>query len=429
MDYQRAVEYLDAHVGAGMQPGLERIQLLVDSMGSPHQGYSVIHVAGTNGKSSTTRMTALLCVAHGLNTGTYTSPHLQAVEERLGIHGRVATPEELAQAVTDVAAFADLLEQRAGVRFSYFELTTAMAFAFFAEKAIDTAVIEVGLGGRLDATNVVEADVAVVTGIGLEHTEYLGTTLEAIGAEKLAIAKPGSILVTGPLPEAVASVAEGTARSLGIEHRVFDRDFSVVATKAVGGWVCDIHGAEAEYEGVYLPVHGRHQTTNAALAVAATEAALGRALDESAVLEATASFTTPGRMETVAVEPVVLLDGAHNPDGFAKLADSLAEEFPSIRWVLVVGVMEDKDLASMVPQLADRIESVIATAIDDERALPAEQLAARLRAILAVDIEAIGDPAAAVEVARGRAGGDGGVLVTGSLYMVGQVRAALVGPG
>ena len=301
MDYTAALAYLDAHIGAGMQPGLERIRMLVETMGSPHEGYPIIHVAGTNGKTSTTRMSALLLLAHGLNAGTYISPHLEAVEERLGVLGRNATPEEFAQAVTDVAAFADILEERnEGVRFSYFELTTASAFAFFADQAVDAAVIEVGLGGRLDATNVVDADVAVLTGVDLEHTEYLGTTVEQIAVEKLAIAGPGSILVTGDLPEPVVEIAAATARDLGIEHRAYGRDFSVDARPAVRGWHMDIHGAETDYPDLLLPVHGRHQTHNAAVAVAAVEALLGRRLDEEAVGEAVASFTAPGRMEIVA---------------------------------------------------------------------------------------------------------------------------------
>ncbi|HEX2154808.1 MAG TPA: Mur ligase family protein [Acidimicrobiia bacterium] len=426
MNYAQAIAYLDAHIGAGNQPGLERIRLLVDAMGSPHEGYPTIHVAGTNGKTSTTRLSALLLVAHGLNAGTYISPHLEGVEERLGIHGRVATRDEFAQAVSDVAAFADLLEERDGARFSYFELTTAMAFAFFADQAVEAAVVEVGLGGRLDATNVIDGDVAVLTGVDLEHTEYLGTTVEAIAKEKLAIVGPGAILVTGPLPESVFDIAEGTARDLGIQHRAFGRDFTVEARTAVGGWHMDIHGAEEEYLGVHLPVHGRHQTVNAAVAVAAVEALLGRRLDADGVAEAVAAFAAPGRMELVTGEPLLMLDGAHNPAGFKALDLSLGEEFPTTRWVLVLGAMGDKDLESMVRHVSGRIEAIVATSPEGDRALSAAEVAKRVMPLVDVSVEAVGDPLAAMEVARQKAGSAGAVLVAGSIYLVGALRRALI---
>ena len=425
MDRTEAIAYLDAHVGAGMKPGLERIQRLVDVMGSPHEGYPIIHVAGTNGKTSTTRLAALLLTAHGLSTGSYSSPHLEEIEERLGFDGRIATPDELALAVSDVAAFADLLEADEGLGFSYFELTTAMAFAFFAEKAVDAAVVEVGMGGRLDATNVVDADVAVLTGVALEHTQDLGPSVEAIAGEKLAIAKPASILVTGDVQESVHELARQRARSLGIEHRAYGRDFGVEATPAVGGWLCDIRGAETDYSQVHLPVHGRHQTVNTAVAVAAVEALVGRSLDREAVVAACGAFTSPGRMEPAQRSPLVLLDGAHNPASFATLAAALEEEFPTTRWTMVMGVMADKDLASMMPEMEGRIDAVITTSVESDRAVPAAELAVRVKGLVDVPVEPIGDPAAAADVAIRRVGEDGAVLVVGSLYVVGAVRRHL----
>lgn len=427
MNYAEALAYLDAHIGAGVQPGLERIELLVDAMGSPHLDYPIIHVAGTNGKTSTTRLSSLLLVAHGLSTGTYTSPHLERIEERLGFNARIATPDEFALAVSDVAAFADILEERDTAHFTYFELTTAMAFAFFAEKAVEAAVVEVGLGGRLDATNVVDADVAVITGVGLDHTEYLGSTVEAIAVEKLAIAKPGSILVTGPLQPGVADEAAAIARRLGIEHRAYGRDFSVESQRTVSGWMLTIHGAEDVYPEVAIGVHGRHQTINAAVSVAAAEALLGRGLDAAAVVESGAAFTTPGRMEPVRSDPLVLLDGAHNAEGFGMLGAALAEEFPTTRWVWVFGVMGDKDVEAMVEQVKDRAVAVVLTEADNERAVPAEELAERVRPILDVPIHVDPDPAVAVTWAEGHVGVGEGVLVAGSLYLVGEVRTALGG--
>lgn len=425
MNYHEALTYLDAHIGAGMQPGLERIRLLVETMGSPHTGYPIIHIAGTNGKTSTTRFAALLLLAHGLSSGTYTSPHLEVVEERFGANDMFATPDEFAQAITDVAAFADVLEARGDIRFSYFELTTAAAFAFFADKAVESAVVEVGLGGRLDATNVVDAEVAVLTGVDLEHTEHLGATVEEIAAEKLAIAGPDSILVTGPLPESVFELAADTARRLGIEHRAFGRDFFVEARPAVGGWHLDVQGAEEEYRDIHLPLHGRYQTVNAAVAIAAVEALLGRRLVPEAVAEAAASFSVPGRMEAVASEPLVLLDGAHNPAGFMALDQSLAEEFPTTRWVLVLGAMGDKDLEAMVDHISGRVESIVTTSPAGERAIPAGDVAARVMPRVQAEVEPVGDPQAALKVARQKAGSDGAVLVAGSLYLVGEIRTAI----
>ena len=207
MNYDESIQYLDAHIGQGVKPGLERIANLLEAMGSPHTGYPILHVAGTNGKTSTSRMATALLLGHGLATGTYISPHLERVEERLSINSRYATQEEFALAVSDVAVFADLLVERGSEPSTYFELTTAAAFAFFADQAVNAAVLEVGLGGRLDATNVVDADVCVVTGIGVEHTEFLGEDLATIAGEKLGIVGPSSLLDTGELPTEALDVA------------------------------------------------------------------------------------------------------------------------------------------------------------------------------------------------------------------------------
>ena len=197
MDYREAVAYLDSHIGAGIRPGLERIERLVDLMGDPHRAYPVIHVAGTNGKTSTTRLVSAILTGHGLRVGSTTSPHLEGVEERLALDGVAASPEELAEAVEDIRPFVELFKERYQDSPTYFEITTLLAFSYFASHAVDVAVVEVGLGGRLDATNVVEGKVSVVTGISLEHTEYLGTTIAEIAAEKAAIAKPGTVIVAG----------------------------------------------------------------------------------------------------------------------------------------------------------------------------------------------------------------------------------------
>ena len=426
MDYDQAVSYLDDHIGHGVKPGLERINDLLEMMGSPHEGYPVIHVAGTNGKTSTTRMAAALLTAHDLKTGTYTSPHLQRVEERFGVDGRSSTPDEFALAVADVAAFADLREHAGKDPNTYFELTTAGAFAFFAEQAVSAAVVEVGLGGRLDATNVLEADVCTVTSIAKDHTEYLGSEVSAIASEKLAIAGPSCILVTGELGEDAAKVAAETAKRLGIQHRRIGKDFSITHSEsAVGGWLVDISGAEDTYENLFLPVHGRHQLQNFALAIASVEALLGNRLDSEAVRAGMSTLTLPGRMEPAATSPLVLLDGAHNAAGVEALATALREEFPTTRWQVVFGSMGDKDVDTMMSHLAPIADGFVVTQVDYKRAMPAEELGRRAMENANSPVLIAADPDHALDMARAEAGPDGAVLVTGSLYLVGEARDLL----
>ncbi len=426
MEYTEAVAYLDRHISHGVKPGLERIEDLLEMMGRPDEGYPIIHVAGTNGKTSTARMATLLLVAHDLTTGTYTSPHLQRVEERLAVNGRFSTPEEFALAVSDVAGFCDLREAAGSDPNTYFELTTAAAFAFFADQAVNAAVLEVGLGGRLDATNVVEAEVCAITPIGMDHTEYLGSDLASIAAEKVAIAGASSVMVTGDLRDLALEVADKKARELGIHHRQMGRDFSVGdAERGVGGWLVTINGAEETYEDLFLPLHGRHQLDNLALAIASAEALLGGKLDQEAVSDAAAATVMPGRMEPVGSEPLVLLDGAHNTEGMKALVESLREEFPTHHWQVLLGVMGDKNVEAMVEALAPHATGIVTTQIEYDRALPAEELAERVASTVDVPVIVSENPEYGFDMARAEAGPDGAVLVTGSLYLIGEVRDLL----
>jgi dihydrofolate synthase/folylpolyglutamate synthase len=427
MDYSAAVDYLDNHIGMGVKPGLERISGLLELMGHPEESYPMIHVAGTNGKTSTCRMATVLCLAHGLSTGTFISPHLERIEERFSLDGRYSTEEQFAQAVSDVAAFAEMYELRDSL--TYFELTAATAYSWFADQAVDVAVVEVGLGGRLDATNAARGEVTVVTGIDFDHTEMLGNSLAAIAREKLGIVKEGSVLVTGPLPPEAAAEARSVVDALGVDHFVYGRDFGVEAEPAVGGWLCRLNGIHDTYEEVYLPVHGRHQTVNLAIASAAVEALLGRSLDPEAVVDGASVITCPGRLEIVTSQPLILLDGAHNPQGFRTLEASLGEEFANRRWVLVTAAMTDKDLEGMFAQLRGRVDHFIATAVDSPRAIPPDRLAAALRPLLEIEGEAVERPPEALERARAVAGEGGSVLVAGSLYLVGAARSLLLGRG
>ncbi|MGD2061892.1 MAG: Mur ligase family protein, partial [Acidimicrobiia bacterium] len=400
---------------------------LLDLMGRPDEGYPTIHVAGTNGKTSTARLATLILVAHGLTTGTHTSPHLQRIEERLAVNGRTSTSEEFALAVSDVAAFADLREDAGEEPNTYFELTTAAAFAFFAEQAVNAAVLEVGVGGRLDATNVIDADVCVVTSIGVDHVEFLGEDIRGIAAEKLAIAGPGSILVTGPLPDEAMAEAKKIARELGIQHRRYDIDYGIESyERGVGGWLVSVKGAEATYEDVFLPLHGHFQLTNLAIAVAATEALGGRKLDRDALVDAAAVATAPGRMEPLGSSPFLMVDGAHNADGVATLVESLQEEYPTTKWQVLIGVMGEKNVELMLQHLAPITSGLITTAVDSKRAMPAVELATRAARVLeGIPVLVSDNVEFGLDMACAEAGSDGAVLATGSLYMVGEIRDLL----
>jgi dihydrofolate synthase/folylpolyglutamate synthase len=406
-----------------VKPGLERISGLLDMLARPDAGYPIIHIAGTNGKTSTSRMITTLLAAHGLDAGLFTSPHLDRVEQRYQLNAFPMTADQFAAAITEIAPIVDLFEERTGDLITYFELTAALAFAWFAESAVDVAAIEAGLGGRLDATNAATSAVAVVTNIGLEHTEYLGDTVSAIAAEKLAILDEGAVLVTGDLVPDALTVAEARAQEQGARWLRFGEEFFVQDARAVDrGWEFDLDGAYRDYEGLRMMMHGRHQITNFATAVAAVEAFFDRPLDEAAVQEAAATATSPGRMDILQRDPILLTDGAHNPDGMASLAAALREEFPGIQWSAVIGAMADKDLTTMLGHLRGLVRQVHAAAADSPRALPADEMAELAQRHLGVPATA--HPSVAAAVAAAQAAGTP-VLVTGSIYVVGEARRAL----
>lgn len=425
-DYEAAVAFLDRRIGYGIRPGLERIQHLLGLMGDPHLSYPVIHVAGTNGKTTVVRMIADILGAHGLFTGSFTSPHLHRVEDRYAVGGTSFGPTHLARAVEDIAPFVMMQEEQLGEAPTYFELTAALGFAAFAVDAVDVAVVEVGLGGRFDATNVVEADVSVITGIALDHMSYLGDTQQKIAAEKAAILKNGGALVSGPLSdEATAAVAARVAETSsgwnrsGQEFRISD------VTRDERGWVVTIDGVYATYGELVLGIHGRHQTTHLATAVAACEAFFGRALDPNAVREAAATVRSPGRLEEAGLSPTILLDGAHNEEGFQGLALSLDEEFDEEKWVLVLGVRGKRDVGVLVEPLRDKVSRVIGTQAEDPMAVNAETVATASVNTLGVPVEVADSVPTAVEAAVAAVAENEGVLVAGSLYVIGEARHAL----
>ncbi len=424
MTYDEAVAYLDATIGLGVKPGLDRMRRFMELMGNPQDSYPIIHIAGTNGKTSTARMASALIAAHGLTVGAFTSPHLEAVEERIALNGVPLAPHEFAAAVADVAPFHEMFRQQDDI--TYFELTAALAMDAFAARAVDAAVFEVGLGGRLDATNVVTSTVAVVTGVSRDHMEYLGDSVIEIATEKVAILDEGAVLVTGELHPSVEGPITARVVETGADWRRFDADFRIEeASPAVGGWLCSIAGLYQTYDDIVLDLHGRHQVHNFAVAVAAVEELFGRALDPEAVREAAAAVTTPGRMEIVGRSPLILLDGAHNPEGTTVLAGALRDEFPTRPWYLVIGVRGERSLEDMIGAFEGLVAHVYATRADDSMAVATADIAQQARVSLGVPVSEHASVAEALAAAVVAAGDTGQVVVTGSLYVVGEARTAV----
>ncbi len=425
-DYEAAVAFLDRRIGYGIRPGLERIAHLLELMGNPHRSYPVIHVAGTNGKTSVVRMISDILGAHGLFTGSFTSPHLHRVEDRYAIGGTTFGKTHLARAVEDLAPFVVMQEEQFDESATYFELTAAVAFGAFSVDAVDVAIVEVGLGGRFDATNVVDAAVSVITGIAIDHTSYLGDTQAQIATEKAAILKEAGTLVTGPLgAEARDAVALRVNEVNALWHEGPEA-FSVVrADRDERGWVIDIQGLFGTYDDLTLGIHGRHQATHLATAIAACEAFFGRELDGDAVREAAATVRSPGRLEVAALSPTVLIDGAHNEEGLRGLATVLEEEFTEDHWTLVLGMRGDRDVGQLIEPLRGKIAKVLATEADDHLAVPAAEIAAAAEKALDAPATVVSPVSAAIKAALADAAEGEGVVVAGSLYVAGEARHAM----
>ena len=418
-----------------MEPSIDRIAALVDVLGEPHRGYPVVHLTGTNGKTSAARMVDALLTEIGLRTGRYTSPHLQRATERISVDNRPITPERYVELYRDVKPFAELIDAKEGTALSKFELLTAMGFAAFADAPVEAAVIEVGLGGRWDATNVADGTVAVLTPIGVDHTQYLGTDVLDIAREKSGIIKPGAVAVLAAQDPAVAKVllercveVDAQVAREGAEFGVREREV------AVGGQRIALQGLSGSYDDIFLPLHGEHQASNAALALAAAEALVGagprQPLDPEVVRAAFAGVLSPGRLERLAAGqgvPTVLADSAHNPHGARALAAALTTEFRFARLVGVLGVMSDKDAKGILAELEPVLHEVVITANSSPRAMDPDELGALAVEVFGSDRVSV-EPALseAVEQARELAeegGASGvGVIITGSVVTAGEVR-------
>lgn len=427
-----AIAWLDGHIDYESKtpsrralPTLDRMRELVHLLGNPERTYPLVHLTGTNGKGSTAAMTTSLIGAMGLSVGTYTSPNLSRVNERIARNGEPIDDESFAAVLSTLAGLEPLMADRP----SRFDLLTAAAFGWFADVAVDAAVIEVGVGGTWDSTNVVESEVSVITNVSYDHTDILGPTLEGIAVDKAGIVKAGSTCVVGERHPGLATIIEQRAREAGAEAVwLAGRDFECRSNRlAVGGRLVDIQTPGGSYGEVLVSMHGPHQGVNAACALAATEAFFGRALDEAVVEEGFGRVRVPGRLEVVGRHPLTLVDGAHNVAGMESLATAVTEGFrvdgPT---VAVIGMLRGRDPMAMLAALAPiGISTLYACAPDSPRAIAPDVVAEAGRA-LGLDTDVAGSVAEAMTMAKPQVPDDGLLLVAGSLYVVTDARELLL---
>ncbi|GAA0190291.1 dihydrofolate synthase [Streptomyces sp. SID8376] len=421
-----------------LEPSVDRISALMDVLGEPQRSYPSIHITGTNGKTSTARMIEALLGAFDLRTGRYTSPHVQSVTERISLDGAPVSAERFIETYRDVKPYVEMVDASQEYRLSFFEVLTGMAYAAFADAPVDVAVVEVGMGGTWDATNVIDAGVAVVTPIDLDHTDRLGGSPAEIAGEKSGVIKPQATVVMAQQPVDAAQVLlkkavelDATVAREGLEFGVLDRQV------AVGGQLMTLRGLGGEYTEVFLPLHGAHQAHNAAVALAAVEAFFGvgaqrvQPLDIDTVRRAFASVASPGRMEVVRRSPTVVLDAAHNPAGARAAAATIGEAFQFSRLIGVVGASGDKNVRELLEAFEPVFAEVVVTQNSSHRAMDADQLAA-------IAVEVFGEERVQVEprlpdaleaaITLAEEEGEfagGGVLVTGSVITVGEARLLL----
>jgi dihydrofolate synthase/folylpolyglutamate synthase len=417
-----------------IEPSLDRIAALCDALGSPERTYPVVHIAGTNGKTTTSRMIDSIFSELGYRTGRFTSPHLESFLERISLKGEPITPEGAIATYNDIALYLDLIDSRQPHPISFFEAMTALAFVAFAEFPVDVAVIEAGMGGAWDATNIVTSQVSVITPIGLDHTEYLGETLEEIAETKSGIIKPESHVVLAAQPVEAAKVL--TAKILeksaipyreGLEFLVSRRDI------AVGGQLISVSGIHGEYTDLFIPLYGAHQASNAAVAIATVEAFAGVKLDEEIVRSAFAKVTSPGRCEVLYRDPTVIVDAAHNPHGAHALAATISSEFDFETVFGVLAILGEKDVHGVLLELEPVIDRLVVTQNSSDRALPVEDLYEAAIKVFGVDRvfkevdlqRAITTSIEQCTLINQTSEGVSAVLITGSVVTAGESRAIL----
>jgi folylpolyglutamate synthase/dihydrofolate synthase len=455
-DVEAALAEVEREIAArrpehSIDPTLERVADLATLLGDPQRACPVIHITGTNGKTSTARMIEALLRARGLRTGLFTSPHLTSMTERIMLDGAPIDPQRFVDLYHEILPYVNLVDERHEVRLSFFEVLTGMAFAAFADAPVDVAVIEVGIGGTWDCTNIADGDVAVVTPISIDHTRYLGNTVESIATDKSGIIKPGAIAVLAQQPLAAAEVLLRRVAEVGATVAREGLEFGVLSRElAVGGQQLELRGLRGDYHDIFLPLFGGYQSGNAACALAAVEAFAGTSddipggepgqLNETIVREGFASVTSPGRMEVVRRSPVTIVDAAHNPAGMAATMEAVSEAFSFSSLVCVFAVSEDKDVPGMLDSIEPFADSLVVTRSSSSRSMEVAKLAelavsvfgpdrvhAAARLDEAIDIAVgLADEVSSEEATSGRVvPGSSGVLITGSVFTAGDAKALL----
>lgn len=412
-----------------INPSLDRVRKVLDALGDPQGMFPAIVIAGTNGKSSTTRMIDALARAHGIRSGAYTSPHLVSITERILIDGEPISEARFVESLNEIYPIILMMEDRIGEKLTGFELMTVLAFSEFAEAPMHMAALEIGIGGTWDAVNVVDAAVTAITTIDYDHQKWLGDTIESIAGNKAGVIKPGAIsVVQQQLPEAL-EVIELTAADLQAQVLLQERDYFVSTTTAVGGQLVNIKTPRENYQDLFLGVHGPHQAANAATALVALENLLGddEPLNPAAIGHAFETFRMPGRLEVVHRSPTVVIDIAHNPNGAQVLANGLATAMTFSHLTCVIGVLDDKDAAGIITALSPLVDHWIISTAPSERAVSADELATEVVSIVgAARVEVIPDLAQAFDAAMesaDRAGAGSGILITGSATVAGAAKA------
>nr|WP_058236004.1 folylpolyglutamate synthase/dihydrofolate synthase family protein [Devriesea agamarum] len=423
-----------------IEPDLTRIRRILDLMGNPERAYRTVHIAGTNGKTSTARITERILRQAGLRTGRMTSPHLHSVTERVAVDGKPLPEDEFVQAYRDIEPFLEIVDAQSlregGPRMTFFEVLTALSFQALASAPVDVAVVETGLGGSWDATNVISPDAAVITSIGYDHQEYLGHDITDIAGEKAGILTADALGIIAhqersEAREVILERAEEIGATLALEG---DQIVVLSRVPGVGGQQISVQAVAGRYEDLFLSLLGEHQAHNALLAIAAAEAVLTggeRELDHDLLREALADVSSPGRAEVVRQSPTILVDAAHNPDGAAALVETVRESFRFTHVVGVVGVLEDKDAEQILAALEPLCDEVVVTRSSSPRALPADELADIARDVFDDDDRVVERPRlddaiqAAVDLAESRADAFGGVVCCGSVTIAAEARALL----
>ena len=429
--YQQIIARVPEHQ---VQPTLDRVTEALDILGDPQNSYPSVHITGTNGKTSTTRMIDALLGAFGVRTGRFTSPHLVDVRERITIEGDSISPDEFVRTWEDIAPYIEMVDrahaETDGTKLSFFEVFTVMAFAAFADHPVDAAVVEVGMGGRWDATNVIDAGVGVIMPIAIDHEKWLGSTIREIAEEKAGIIKPGQIVIVAKQQEEALRVIEERAAQVDAIVRLEGRDYEVLDRQlGVGGQMITVRTPAAVYEDVFVPLFGDYQASNAAAAIAAVEAFMGgRALDAKVVEAGMLSATSPGRLQVVRHSPTIIVDAAHNPAGAHTLGESISEAFDFERVVGVYSAMGDKDIEGVLGEVEPYLDSIVITQMPGPRAKPAEEIAQIAREVFGsdrVDVQEDILEAIATAVNLGESGDESapvtGVVVFGSVLLAGEV--------